>query len=320
MPAWAAPAADPEAPAPVLADPTLVNPVPEPPVAPEPALPDAVRAMLDAAIAGGKEAEVDTVARLAKSTNPEAAKEVDLIVADFRAERSKAKEAEATAARERLARAKIWQNWKGEGQIGGSLSSGNTRSAGLSAGLSLTRKGIDWTYKARAQADYQRTNGRTAIERYLVELEPQHRINGRAFAYGLGRWESDRMQGFDERWNVSGGLGYKLIDGKAMSLSLKGGPAWRLTEFIRGGSDGELTGLAGLDFGWQLSPTLRLTQTASTIVGEENSATSSLTSLNAKINSSLSARIAYAAQINSAPPPGIESVDTQTRFTLVYGF
>ena len=31
-------------------------------------------------------------------------------------------------------------------------------------------------------------------------------------------------------------------------------------------------------------------------------------------------RIAYAAQIDTSPPPGIERVDTQTRFTLVYGF
>ena len=30
--------------------------------------------------------------------------------------------------------------------------------------------------------------------------------------------------------------------------------------------------------------------------------------------------IAYAAQIDTSPPPGIERVDTQTRFTLVYGF
>src|SRR3546814_20456398 len=75
-----------------------------------------------------------------------------------------------------------------------------------------------------------------------------------------------------------------------------------------------------LDFGWQLSPTLRLTQVASTIVGTTNSSTSSQTALNAKLTGALSARIAYSAQIDTSPPPGIESVDTQTRFTLVYGF
>src|SRR3546814_4593730 len=60
--------------------------------------------------------------------------------------------------------------------------------------------------------------------------------------------------------------------------------------------DDELTGLAGLDFGWQLSPAIKLTQTASTIIGETTTSTSSLTALNAKLSGGLSARIAYRSE------------------------
>ncbi len=316
-----APPPNPPQPNPALADPVLANLVVEAPVVPpESSLPDAIRAMIDAAISTGKEADVETVARLAKTTYPASSAEIDLIFADFQQEQATARNAEAAAARTRLAQSKFWQNWKGDGQVGASQSSGNTKSAGFSAGVALSRKGIDWTHKLRAQADYQRTNGRTAVERYLVELEPQYRIDDRAFAFGFGRWEHDRILGYDTRWNTSGGLGYKVIDSKTMSLSVKGGPAWRQTDFISGLSESELTALAGIDFGWQLSPTLRLTQVASTIVGEANSSTNSLTALNAKLTGALSARIAYAAQIDTSPPAGIERVDTQTRFTLVYGF
>jgi len=287
-----------------------------PPVAP----PDPVRDMLAAAMAGGKDGDVEAVALLAKAAKPDDAADIDVRLAAYRAERLRLKDEAAAAERARLASAKFWQNWKGEGQIGASQSSGNTKSAGLSAGIAVARQGIDWTHKFRAQADYQRTNGRTSVERYVAEIEPQYRVNDRAFAFGLGRWEHDRILGYDTRWNLSGGLGYKLIDGKTMSLSLKGGPAWRQTAFVSGLNDSELTALGGIDFGWQLSPTLRLTQVASTIVGEANSSTSSLTALNAKLTGALSARIAYSAQIDTSPPPGIESVDTQTRFTLVYGF
>ncbi|XVJ64283.1 MAG: DUF481 domain-containing protein [Sphingopyxis sp.] len=282
--------------------------------------PDPVSTLFAAAVASGKDADVEAVAKLAKSTNPDRAVEIEARLVAYRAERQRLKDEAAAAARAKLAQAKFWQNWKGEGQIGASHSSGNTKSAGLSAGVAVARSGIDWTHKLRAQADYQRSNGRTSVERYLVELEPQYRINERTFAFGLGRWEHDRILGYDSRWNVSGGLGYKVIDSKAMTLSLKGGPAFRQTEFITGEADTELTGLAGLDFGWQLSPTLRLTQVASTIVGEANSSTSAQTALNAKLTGALSARIAYSAQIDTSPPPGIESVDTLTRFTLVYGF
>ena len=281
---------------------------------------DPVRNMLAAAMASGRDADVEAVAKLAKATTPEDAAEIEEQVVAYRAERQRLKDEAAAAARAKLAASKFWENWKGEGQIGASHSSGNTNSAGLSAGLSLARQGIDWLHKLRAQADYQRTNGKTSVERYLTEIEPQYRINERTFAYGLGRWEHDRILGYNTRWNLSGGLGYKVIDNKKMTLSLKGGPAFRQTDFVDGGNDTELTALAGLDFGWQLSPTLRLTQVASTIIGEANGSTSSQTALNAKLTGALSARIAYSAQIDTSPPPGIESVDTQTRFSLVYGF
>ena len=282
--------------------------------------PDPVGNMLAAAMATAKDAEVEAVAKLAKETNPENAAEIEERLLAYRAERKRLRDEAAAAERARLAASRFWQNWKGEGQIGASQSSGNTESVGLSAGIALARKGIDWTHKFRAQADYQRTNGKTSVERYLSEIEPQYRINDRTFAFGLGRWEHDRILGYDTRWNLSGGLGYKVVDSKKMTLSLKGGPAFRQTDFVNGEEDTELTALAGLDFGWQISPTLRLTQVASTIIGEANGSTSSQTALSAKLTGALSARIAYSAQIDTSPPPGIESVDTQTRFTLVYGF
>ncbi|MGQ2935761.1 MAG: DUF481 domain-containing protein [Sphingopyxis sp.] len=365
---------NPPQPNPVLVDPVLANPIPTALMEPDPVLPDAVRAMIDAAFASGdnddveavakvarrtnprnigeidallayyrsehppetppdpvgnmlaaamataKDADVEAVAKLAKETNPENAAEIEERLLAYRAERKRLRDEAAAAERARLAASKFWQNWKGEGQIGASQSSGNTESVGLSAGVALARKGIDWTHKFRAQADYQRTNGKTSVERYLSEIEPQYRINDRTFAFGLGRWEHDRILGYDTRWNLSGGLGYKVVDSKKMTLSLKGGPAFRQTDFVNGEEDTELTALAGLDFGWQISPTLRLTQVASTIIGEANGSTSSQTALSAKLTGALSARIAYSAQIDTSPPPGIESVDTQTRFTLVYGF
>ncbi|MCM3419214.1 DUF481 domain-containing protein [Sphingopyxis alaskensis] len=284
--------------------------------------PDPVRQMLAAAMASQKDGDVEAVGKLAKATLPDQAAKIEALLAQYRADRAREKAAEAAVARAKLAQAKLWQNWKGEGQIGASISTGNTKSSGLSVGVALARKGLDWDQRFRAQADYQRTNGRTSVERYLVEYEPQIEVSERAFAYGLGRWERDRILGFGERWNASAGLGYKLIADKKMALSVKAGPAWRDTDYIpgRGIDDSEVTGLAGLDFGWQLSPTLRLTQVASTIVGGRNTSTSALTALNAKLTGALSARFSYSAEIDTDPPPGVETVDTMTRFTLVYGF
>src|SRR3546814_13240985 len=117
------------------------------------------------------------------------------------------------------------------------------------------------------------------------------------------------MQGFDVRWSASGGLGYKIVDNKAMTLNLKAGPAWCHTNFLHQPEDDELTGLAGLDFGWQLSPAIKLTQTASTIIGETTTSPSSRTPLNAKLSGGPAAPIAHTAALHPPPPPAAARPD-----------
>lgn len=295
----------------------IVPPPPEKEAEPEP---DPAMTMLTTAIDGAKESEVESIGKLAKLAYPDQAATYEMMLIQYRARRAAEKEKQAAEARRKLAEARIWENWTGEGQIGATLASGNNSTTGFSAGLALSRKALDWNVKLRGQSDYNRTNGVTSVNRYIIEGEPQYELSERAFAYGLGRWEKDPISGYDQRWNVSGGLGYKVIDGEDVKLSLKGGPAWRQTQFVTGLAEDELTGLAGMDFSWQISPALRLTQVASTVVGTENSQTSSLTALNAKLTGGLSARIAYSAEIASSPPVGVKNLDTLTRFTLVYGF
>lgn len=290
-------------------------PVPEPEPEPEPA-----RALLETAMKGSKDSEVEAIGKLAKTAYPQEAETYDAMLARYRTRRTAEKAKAALDARRKLAEARLWENWKGEGQVGANIATGNNDSRGFSAGLALARQGLDWTAKLRAKTDYQRTDDVTSVERYLLEAEPQYQLNERTFGYGLARWEKDKILGFHQRLNLSGGLGYKLINEDKMTLSVKGGPAWRQTDFITGLSDKEITGLAGLDFAWQMTPTLKLTQIASTVVGAENSQTSAQTALNAKLSGALSARIAYSAEIASNPPPGVKSVDTLTRLTLVYGF
>src|SRR3546814_6628473 len=69
--------------------------------------------------------------------------------------------------------------------------------------IALNRKGIDWNHRMMAQADYQRTNGTTTVQKFIAEYEQKARLGDRAFAFGLGRWERDKLQGFGARWSRS---------------------------------------------------------------------------------------------------------------------
>lgn len=283
-------------------------------------LPGPVRAMIDAAIATGDAEQVKTVIGLAKQTNPDDSPEIDALNAAFQESQKEKLAAEAKAEEEKIRSAGIFDNWSGQGEIGAFRSTGNSSNTGLTAGINLERKGIRWRHKVTALADFQRTDGVTTREQFLFAYEPNYDITDRLFAYGLGQYERDRFQGFSSRISASGGLGYRVIDTEKTQLSVKGGPAYRQTSFIGGGSDSALAGLAALDFDWQLSQRVKFTQDASAYIQSGNSTYISTTGIEAGLGGSLSARASYTIEHDTDPPVGAVNTDTLTRFTLIYGF
>jgi len=293
-------------------------------------LPEPVRAMIDAAIATGDEAKVAAVVEAARATNPDDDDAIDAMFADFRTARRERAEQEAAARREAILQAGLLDRWEGKGQIGAFQSSGNNDNDGVTAALELQRIGIDWRHKLRTTVDYQRSNKTTTREQYFVSYEPRFDINPRLFAFGLGQYERDRFQGFYGRYAVSAGLGYQVLEKENIQLSVKAGPAYRFTEFADGRNEESLAALAGIDFDWQLADSIKLTQdtdfvaegggAATAIIDSQTTTLNLVTGLEADLIDWLTARLSYAVEYDSNPPPGAVATDTLTRFTLVYDF
>ena len=276
-------------------------------------VPDQVQAMIDAALQSGNDQEIAAVLKFAKQTNPDSAAEIDSQFAAHKAEKAAKREA-------KLAEAGLFDNWTGQGQLGGFRSTGNTTNTGVSAGLKLTRDGLKWRFKFNALADYQRSNGTTTKEQFAASLEPNYKFDDRLYAYGLAKYERDRFQGFSARYSTSAGIGYSVIATDSMSLDVKAGPAWRYTDLTGGGSESALAGLASADFAWRIAPTLTLTEDVDAYLQSGNSTLTSTTALDAKLIGALSARLSYSVEYESDPPFGRVSTDTISRVTLVYGF
>ena len=171
----------------------------------EAALPDPVKAMIEAAIASKNDDDVKTIVKLAKSTNPDDVAEIDGMLSAYEAEKARLSEAE----KQRKLQAGFFEGWSGQGELGGFHSSGNTDSTGISAALKLKKEGVKWRHNFRALADYQRTNGATDREQFLVALEPNYKFNDRLYAYALGQYERDRFPGvFHRASRLSGGPGF----------------------------------------------------------------------------------------------------------------
>ena len=294
------------------------------------ALPDPVRAMIDAALATGDETKVRTVIEIARATNPADAAEIDTILAGFETKVAERKAAEIAAKEAKVRSAGMFGNWSGKGELGAFRSTGNSTNTGISAGLALDREGIDWRHKLTARVDYQRANGVTTREQFLGRYEPNYNVSPDFYVYALAQYERDRFQGFSGRYALSGGMGWQALKADDLRLSIKAGPAYRVTEFVGGGSDNRIAGLIGVDFGWDITKRLKLTQTtnavaetggsAVAIVDSRNTSVDLLTGLDAKISDKISARFAYSWQYDSNPPVGAVGTDTLTRMTLIYDF
>ncbi|MXO66287.1 DUF481 domain-containing protein [Altericroceibacterium endophyticum] len=284
-------------------------------------IPPAVRAMLDAAIATGDRAKIATVFEIAEATYPGEKDELSALHDAFLDQTKRSASLAAKKKEARIRSASLIDMWSGEGQIGALRETGNSESLGLTAGVKMQRTGIDWRHKLHFLFDYQSTNGETTREQYLASYEPQYQLKGELFfIFGLAQFESDQFQGYDSRYSVSGGAGYRIVDSDDLQLSVQAGPAWRRTDFTDGDEESVLTGLAALNMDWKINDRVTLKQDADAYLRSENTTLSSTTSLEAALGGALSARASYAVEYATAPPDGSVTTDTLTRFTLVYGF
>ena len=278
-----------------------------------PAIPEPIRAMLDAAIAAGSEGEVATIVKYARAADPASGDAVARLAQDWRDERARARQT-------RIERASMFDLWTGRAELGGFVSTGNSDITGLTGIVDLTREGLEWRHKIRAQADFQRSLNQTTREHYVASYQPNWKVDDRRYVYGAAQFESDRFFGYTERYSASVGAGYSAVRSPAVSLNLELGPAYRHTEFTDARTESSIAARGSVDLDWKLSPGVTLTHDASAYVQHYNSTVTATSALAARLVGPLSAQVSYTVQYESMPPIGRVSTDTTSRASLVYTF
>ncbi len=296
--------------APLLLAPLLLANAPDPQSV---MIPETIRAMLDAALEAGNEADVNTIAKYARAADPLSGDAVLAIAEKWKADRA----AQRTQV---IRQASFLDLWSGKAEVGGYLTTGNSDTAGGTAVLDLNREGLRWRQKFHAQADYQSNQNVTTREHYLASYEPNYKIDDRAYIYGVAQYEGDRFLGYFNRYSTSVGAGYSVIKTAGTKLDLELGPAYRYTEFTDNTEQSSIAARGTANFSIRILSGLSVSQVASAYVQRYNSTLSGTTSLNAKLIGPLSAALSYSVQYESEPPVGSVSTDTTSRASLVYSF
>jgi putative salt-induced outer membrane protein len=290
------------------------------------ALPDGVRAMIEAARNSGDAETLATVIRLARQTNPQDTAEIELIAwSDSRLLRPRIDTTPLNLAAPQMpaltmASAPPEAIWDGEGELGGFLTTGNSDSFGITAGIKLSRDQGRLKHSLTGRADYQEANHQVTREFYQLGYKGDLKVSERAYGFGLAQFESDRLAGFTQRWSLGSGIGIQLAKSDAFSLRVEGGPALRRTDFTDGTEETNVSGRGALGIDWRLREGLRAKQDASIYSESGTTSIQSTTALDAKLMSKLSARFSYSLRYESQPLPGSVGTDTVTRASVVYDF
>ena len=276
-------------------------------------IPEAIRAMLDAAIASGNDADVATIVKYARTADPISGDAVSAIAQAWRTDRDHQRT-------EVIREARFVDLWTGKAELGGFLTTGTSDTKGVTGALSATREGILWRQKFHAQVDYQESLGITTRDHFLASYEPNYKIDGRAYVYGAFSVESDRTLGFYDRYSASVGLGYSAIKQPRLSLDVELGPGYRDTGFTDATRQSSIAARGTLDFKWHLLSGLTISQAGSAYVQRYDSTFGGTTAVSAKLIGPLSGQVSYNIQHESEPPAGSAGTNTTTRAGLVYSF
>jgi putative salt-induced outer membrane protein len=213
------------------------------------------------------------------------------------------------------------KGWSGEAQIGGNLSTGNTETEEVSAGVSVQYDGSRWHHELGAAFDYSRDNGQVSAQRLVLDYEPRYDFTKRFYGFGFAEYRNDRFSGFSYELSESLGVGYKLLIGDPVSWLVQAGPALRLSEEdVTGNVATEFGFLAQSDIGWDISDGANLNNETTLLFAAGRSTLTNLTALSMRIVGSLQGRLSFEYRNDSDPVAGTKGTDTVTRATLVYGF
>ncbi|MGL6043982.1 MAG: DUF481 domain-containing protein [Sandaracinobacteroides sp.] len=274
-------------------------------------LPDSVRQMVEAAAKSGDTAKIDAVVGIAKETNKGADAEIDRIVADIAA--SQAAEREA-----KLATAGFFENWTGSGQLGASVSTGNSETKSLTAGIALQRDGLRWRHRADAILDIVDNDGGTDQQRILAGYQIDYKFSETLYAWGRFEYEKNREAGIDRRFAQSAGLGWRAVNSDRVTWDLEAGPALRQTKYVTF-SENTFAARGASRFLWNLSDSAAFTNDTA-IFWDTSGSINNTAALTAKLMGALSARLSFNLAWEQEPPLGLETLDTTSRITLVYDF
>ncbi|WBO21246.1 DUF481 domain-containing protein [Sphingomonas abietis] len=294
--------------------------IPPPPSPDAVALPPAARAILEQAMKEGNPATFAAAEKLAREEYPAGSSQIDAMAAKNAAQIAEKQAADARAKSDALAAASFLDNWKGEVDLGGSYTKGNSDAVSVYGAFKLNKDGLRWRHVLSARADYAKSAGALSTDKDTAAYQPQYKLGDRLYAYGLGQFDRDEVLGIRYRFTESAGLGYTVARGNNFKLDVEAGPAVRETRYNGQPRDTKPAARGSVNFDWKPNPNIELSNQSAIYLEHADTNITSTTALTSKLFGPIKGQLSYNVTYEDDVPGQAKSFDTITAASLVYSF
>jgi putative salt-induced outer membrane protein YdiY len=137
--------------------------------------------------------------------------------------------------------------WSGYANLGGTIRSGNSDQIDYTARLGTVRRSVRDRTGIEYIGNITRINDADTSNNHRVTLGWDRFLNKRLFLNLVGlEWYRDPFQNVANRWTVTAGLGYEIVDTPRTTGSVTAGPAWQSTDWksVLAGEDDSASSVA----------------------------------------------------------------------------
>lgn len=210
--------------------------------------------------------------------------------------------------------------WTGSAELGGVVTTGNSRTSSLDARFKLGYASGPWTSTAQLQALRATSQGTTTAQRTAGELGTHYLLNQADYLFANLRDTRDQFSGYDYQATTSLGIGRQLWHTQAIDLSAEIGPGFRQARPAGGQTQRNAVVRARAKFTYRFASHAQFEQSLTTIAGSNNTELDAKTSLSTAISGALALKLSYTVLHNTQVPLGQKKTDTYTAVNLVYSF
>jgi putative salt-induced outer membrane protein len=182
---------------------------------------------------------------------------------------------------------------------------GNTEVTTLAAQNTLTYQFTEkWLGEWKIGTLYNESDNDVNAEKYYTDLRLQYDVTERFYSYGIGGWLKDRFSGYDARYYVGPGVGYKFFDGPKHFLAGETGANYVHEELTDDSTNDFVEGRLFGKYEYAFTEKNKFSQSLEYLQGfddKDNYLINSETALIAALNSYLALKLSYIVNYNNQP-------------------